>query len=107
MNKLRKPPSGFTMVPNALIRSDTLSLKAKGLYCLLFSKRLWSRKALMAVSLTAPVSWSLSGPVGSAKSKSVTTRACSATLTGTYPTTANPWTGNPSTENRLLIILMK
>lgn len=38
MNKLRKPPSGFTMVPNALIRSATLSLKAKGLYCLLFSK---------------------------------------------------------------------
>ncbi|GAK69322.1 hypothetical protein RRU01S_04_01440 [Agrobacterium rubi TR3 = NBRC 13261] len=38
MNKLRKPPSGFTMVPNALIRSDALSLKAKGLYCLLFSK---------------------------------------------------------------------
>ncbi|NEH32644.1 hypothetical protein [Rhizobium ruizarguesonis] len=38
MNKLRKPPSGFTMVPNALIRSSSLSLKAKGLYCLLFSK---------------------------------------------------------------------
>lgn len=38
MNKLRKPPSGFTMVPNALIRSATLSLKAKGLYSLLFAK---------------------------------------------------------------------
>ncbi|WP_261316767.1 helix-turn-helix domain-containing protein [Rhizobium leguminosarum] len=38
MNKLRKPPSGFTMVPNALIRSSSISLKAKGLYCLLFSK---------------------------------------------------------------------
>ncbi|TAV00333.1 helix-turn-helix domain-containing protein [Rhizobium ruizarguesonis] len=38
MNKLRKAPSGFTMVPNALIRSSDLSLKAKGLYCLLFSK---------------------------------------------------------------------
>ncbi|MDI7862371.1 hypothetical protein MRS76_10415 [Rhizobiaceae bacterium n13] len=38
MNKLRKPPSGFTMVPKALIRSPSLSLKAKGLYCLLFAK---------------------------------------------------------------------
>lgn len=38
VNKLRKPPSGFTMVPNSLIRNDTLSLKAKGLYCLLFAK---------------------------------------------------------------------
>ncbi|MGG7581725.1 hypothetical protein [Rhizobium sp. Nf11,1] len=38
MNKLRKPPNGFTMVPNALIRSAALSLKAKGLYCLLFAK---------------------------------------------------------------------
>lgn len=38
MNKLRKPPSGFTMVPNALIRCPTISLKAKGLYCLLFAK---------------------------------------------------------------------
>lgn len=38
MNKLRKPPSGFTMVPNTLIRCEGLSLKAKGLYCLLFAK---------------------------------------------------------------------
>jgi hypothetical protein len=38
MNRLRKPQSDFTIIPNALIRSELLSLKAKGLYCLLFSK---------------------------------------------------------------------
>ncbi len=54
MNKLRKPASGFTMVPNALIRSDTLSLKAKGLYCLLFSKPdnwIYMEEALVKESL--------------------------------------------------------
>lgn len=38
MNKLRKPQSDFTIIPNALLRDDRLSLKAKGLYALLFSK---------------------------------------------------------------------
>lgn len=38
MNRLRKPSENFTMVPNALIRDGRLSLKAKGVYCILFSK---------------------------------------------------------------------
>ncbi|WP_018321641.1 hypothetical protein [Bradyrhizobium sp. WSM2793] len=38
MNKLRKPDSDFTQIPNALLRDKDISLKAKGVYCLLFSK---------------------------------------------------------------------
>lgn len=38
MNKLRKPDSDFTQIPNALLRDDKVSLKAKGVYCLLYSK---------------------------------------------------------------------
>jgi len=38
MNKLRKPESDFTQIPNGLFRDKGLSLKAKGVYCLLFSK---------------------------------------------------------------------
>ena len=38
MNKLRKPTSDFTIIPNALLRDPTVSFKAKGLYALLFSK---------------------------------------------------------------------
>lgn len=38
MNKLRKPQSDFTQIPNGLLRDSTISLKAKGVYCLLFSK---------------------------------------------------------------------
>ncbi|QRE76993.1 hypothetical protein [Methylobacterium aquaticum] len=37
-NRLRKAPSRFTTVPNALLRDAELSLKAKGLYCLMYSK---------------------------------------------------------------------
>jgi hypothetical protein len=38
MNKLRKPDSDFTQIPNALLRDDKVSLKAKGVYCLPYSK---------------------------------------------------------------------
>jgi len=38
MNKLRKPTSDFTIIPNALLRDASISFKAKGLYALLFSK---------------------------------------------------------------------
>ena len=38
MSKLRKPSSNFTMVPNALLRDKSISLKAKGIYALLYSK---------------------------------------------------------------------
>jgi hypothetical protein len=38
MNKLRKPENDFTQIPNALLRDDKVSLKAKGVYCLLYSK---------------------------------------------------------------------
>ena len=38
MNKLRKPESDFTQIPNGLLRDKRLSLKAKGVYCLLYSK---------------------------------------------------------------------
>lgn len=38
MNRLRKPAAKFTMVPNGLIRDARLTLRAKGVYCILFSK---------------------------------------------------------------------
>lgn len=38
MSKLRKPTSNFTMVPNVLLRDKSVSLKAKGIYALLYSK---------------------------------------------------------------------
>lgn len=38
MNKLRKPENDFTQIPNGLLRDRNVSLKAKGVYCLLFSK---------------------------------------------------------------------
>lgn len=38
MNKLTKQRTPFTQVPNALLADTTLSLKAKGLYALMYSK---------------------------------------------------------------------
>jgi len=38
MAKLTRRSYSFTSVPNALLRDETISLKAKGLYCLMFSK---------------------------------------------------------------------
>ena len=37
-NRLRKPSYNFTCIPSALSRDTEISLKAKGLYSLMFSK---------------------------------------------------------------------
>jgi hypothetical protein len=37
-NRLKKPAYSFTCIPNALLRDASVSLKAKGLYGLMFSK---------------------------------------------------------------------
>jgi hypothetical protein len=38
MNKLTKQNAPFTQVPNDLLQDRTLSMKAKGLYAIMFSK---------------------------------------------------------------------
>lgn len=38
MNKLKRPTADFTAVPNELLRDVELTMKAKGLYCIMFSK---------------------------------------------------------------------
>lgn len=38
MNKLKRPTADYTAIPNELLRDEKLTMRAKGLYCIMFSK---------------------------------------------------------------------